>query len=76
MKKKQNVKVTEQGNKITLTFNPNLVVKSVRNFDPDNAAPKVHKAGKGKGSYKRKEKHKSRDGEDSSRSCFLFRIRE
>lgn len=59
--KKLAVKVMEQGNKITLTFDPIQAQKSVRNFDPENSAPKVHSANKGKGSYKRKEKHKSRE---------------
>ena len=69
--KKQGVKVTEQDGKITLTFNPIEAQKSVRNFDPDNSAPKVHRTKKGKGSYSRKEKHKNRDGEDNTVSVFL-----
>lgn len=70
--KKSSVKIVEQGNKIILTFNPIAAQKSVRNFEPINSAPKVHKAKKGKGSYHRKEKHKNRDGEKDTRLCFLF----
>lgn len=70
--KKQGVKVTEQGGKITLTFKPIEAQKSVRNFDPDNSAPKVHRTKKGKGSYSRKEKHKNRDCENNTSLCFLF----
>jgi|GEM_PF-5662732 len=59
--KKLAVKVKERGNKIILTFDPIQAQKSVRNFDPENSAPKVHSANKGKGSYSRKEKYKSRE---------------
>lgn len=70
--KKNNIKVTDKGNTITLTFDPILAQKTVRNFDPANAAPKVHKTKKGKGSYNRKEKHKNRDGGKDTSFCFLF----
>lgn len=68
--KKLAVKVTEQGSKITLTFDQIQAQKSVRNFDPANSAPKVHSANKGKGSYNRKEKHKGREEDKDSDLCF------
>jgi stalled ribosome alternative rescue factor ArfA len=46
-------KVKEKNGIITMTFNQVEAMKSVRNFDPLNSAPKIHKAKKGKGSYKR-----------------------
>lgn len=70
--KKSSVKVTEQGNKIILTFDPILARKSIRNFEPANSTPKVHKTKKGKGSYNRKEKHKNRDGEKNTISVFYL----
>jgi len=70
--KKPRVKVVEQGNKIILTFNQLSDRKAVRNFEPVNSTPKVHKANKGKGSYNRNEKHKNRDGEKDAGLCFLF----
>jgi len=70
--KKKGVKIVEHGDKITLTFSQLSDLKSVRNFDPANSAPKVHKASKGKGSYSRKEKHKNRDGGKDTSLCFLF----
>ncbi len=70
--KKPRVKIVEQGNKIILTFSQLSDRKAVRNFEPANSAPKVHKANKGKGSYNRKGKHKDRDGEKDTDLCFLF----
>lgn len=71
MKKRKGVKITEQGNRIILTFDPLMAQKSVRNFDSAGSAPKVHKARKGKDSYTRKEKHKNRDCEKNTSLCFL-----
>ncbi|MFZ5354060.1 MAG: hypothetical protein ACOZCL_15250 [Bacillota bacterium] len=73
--KKHNVKIMEKGNRITLTFNPILAQKSVRNFDPVNTTPKVHKTKKGKGSYTRKEKNKNRDCDRNTSLCFFNPIK-
>lgn len=70
--KRSKVKIVEQGDKIILTFNQLSDLKAVRNFDPANSVPKVHKPNKGKGSYSRKEKYKNRDGEKETDLCFFI----
>lgn len=70
--KKSKVKIVDKGDRIILTFNQLADLKSVRNFDPDNSTPKIHKASKGKGSYSRKEKHKNRDNSKDIDLCFYF----
>ena len=70
--KKSKVKIVDKGDKIILTFSQLSDLKEVRNSDPANSAPKVHKAAKGKGSYSRREKHKNRDGGNDADLCFYF----
>lgn len=69
-KKKKNVSVIKNGDKLTVRFDPMFYVTAARRETPPPT--KVEMPKKGKGSYNRKEKHKRSCHSENDGNSFLY----
>ena len=69
-KKKKNVSVIKNGDKLTVRFDPMFYVTAARRETPPPTRVEMPK--KGKGSYNRKEKHKRSCHSENDGNSFLY----